>query len=48
MTHDEKEIKRKPRIQKYAEYCGNIAKTCRYYLKFFRQYSYKLFNSYAG
>ena len=28
MTHDEKEIKRKLRILKHAEYSGNIAKTC--------------------
>ena len=31
MTHDEKEIKRKLRILKHAEYSGNIAKTCRYF-----------------
>ena len=31
MTHDEKEIKRKLRILKHAEYIGNIVKTCRYF-----------------
>ena len=31
MTPDEKEIKRKLRILKHAEYSGNIAKTCRYF-----------------
>ena len=31
MTHDEKEIRRKLRILKRDEYCGNIAKTCRYF-----------------
>ena len=31
MTHDEKEIKRKLRILKHADYSGNIAKTCRYF-----------------
>ena len=31
MTHDEKEIKRKLRILRHADYSGNIAKTCRYF-----------------